>query len=398
MHLRALIARLAFAPTTNARSAMTLAGITLLLGLVLVLSVSCQQPGRFAAAQITPVQISNCSSQGINDGNAFVSKKLRILPAGVVLDSPAYQPPAGASAAGTIYSNDVAAAFGAAPPWFQDQLCDLSTVYINPDLNASEGVFFSSWGYRNPRTASKYIAISEQLWGPQGQGPAITFETYETQLLGALLLNYPGLQYQAAGYNSAKLTSGQLAILAALAHERGHILWYLVNNVTPGQGGSYTPKIICSDGRSFFVDWRSVDRPPIWRTFGDLQDNHPLDADGVTSDNVQASDLFNAAARKNRKAEPLLTAIYSRHGRWASAFASFSPDEDFVETFKLFVLTDPNGVNLISLPLYINGNLAGDIAADLASGNKKNPDLMAKINNCIVPYVGAQPLPLVRLR
>ena len=244
--------------------------------------------------------------------------------------------------------------------------------------------------------------MSQQLWGTQGKGPAIPFDTaYETGLLNTLLPNLSSVSYQNAQFNATKISSGQLAILAALAHERGHILWYLVNNVTTNPGASYKPDIPCSDNSDpgFFRDWRTVDPPPRWRSFGDLQDEHRTYAEtGIPSDNVQAADLFVAAVRKNPIVQNYLLAIYSSIGRWASAFATFSPDEDFVETFKLLVLADPSGVNLVSLPLYVNGQAAGDIPGDLARGNKMNPDLMAKINSCIAPYVGAQPLPLLRLR
>jgi hypothetical protein len=51
----------------------------------------------------------------------------------------------------------------------------------------------------------------------------------------------------------------------------------------------------------------------------------------------------------------LLHRIYGIGGHWASLFAAFSPDEDFVESFKLYVLanTVPTTTQLASLPITI---------------------------------------------
>jgi len=79
----------------------------------------------------------------------------------------------------------------------------------------------------------------------------------------------------------------------------------------------------------------------IWRSYGDVVGTHK-------NDDVQVQDILNAVPKPRqpdtRGAGGLLQRLYGLHGtnvpigRWASLFASFSPDEDFVETFKLFVL------------------------------------------------------------
>ena len=70
----------------------------------------------------------------------------------------------------------------------------------------------------------------------------------------------------------------------------------------------------------------------------------------VYLDDVDITKLVAALNKKKRnypEAGDLLHAIYSgqqldgtnaQNGRWASALAAFSTDEDFVETFQLFVL------------------------------------------------------------
>jgi hypothetical protein len=71
------------------------------------------------------------------------------------------------------------------------------------------------------------------------------------------------------------------------------------------------------------------------------------------------------------KAAADLQTIYS--GEWASLFATVAPDEDFVETYKLLVLTepsaDPTRQALTTLKVTIPGAKGADVLANL-----HNPD------------------------
>ena len=138
-------------PIRNARPVTKQGGIIPWLGLVIALCASCQQlTGPVRVTQISPVPINSCRNQGINynNGNAFVVQKLQMLSSVLVPSSPPISdPPSGTSAAGTIYAVDVAAAFAAAPQWFQDQLCDLTMIYINPNPpSTTDGIFFELVG------------------------------------------------------------------------------------------------------------------------------------------------------------------------------------------------------------------------------------------------------------
>jgi len=72
---------------------------------------------------------------------------------------------------------------------------------------------------------------------------------------------------------------------------------------------------------------------------------------------IQVSRLALAVGRQNfLDAGETLHKIFRRQGHWASVFAGFSPDEDFVETFKFYVLTQVVDHPLRSLPITFTGN------------------------------------------
>jgi hypothetical protein len=60
----------------------------------------------------------------------------------------------------------------------------------------------------------------------------------------------------------------------------------------------------------------------------------------------------------------ILHRIYS-DGRWASALAAFSPDEDYVETFELFVLMNA-GLRQIAITTYGRRRYSDNIVREVA--------------------------------
>jgi len=74
----------------------------------------------------------------------------------------------------------------------------------------------------------------------------------------------------------------------------------------------------------------------------------------------------------------------------AGALAAFSPDEDFVEAYEWYVLTNARSP-LTGLTIQISGHQGYDIPPGL-SGPGKGP-LRAKMD-CLRKYIQAQPWPL----
>ena len=211
--------------------------LILCLGLICVVEASCQPiptqpPKAFGAVGSIACQI---------DAVTFVKTKVFFL--SLPFDPQAtnqYHSPSGPIVGDNSppYSRDLIAAYNAAPPFFQGMLCGLDGVFIvknqcNTNPCVPGDVIDYSWGSREhpsqfpsgpPAKYGRYIAISQQLWRA-GQPPSLT--AYETGRLQHLLGDWtkrknnvspPSLSY-------AKPNSG-MSVLAALAHEFGHVLWW----------------------------------------------------------------------------------------------------------------------------------------------------------------------------
>src|SRR5207249_918553 len=206
-----------------------------------------------------------------------------------------------------------------------------------------------SWGFREP-DGDKYIGISLGLWKNDPGNPctpprrvcAPSFQTYHTRLIRALLKRtaekstlpphpIPAPDSDPPSVDVSPNTSA-LSVLATLAHEYGHILWFDTFVQPPGTLYVSNTDTFCAGNFYPTGSWQGlkVDIPPgRWIDFGDMR----LQPSG--SDVSQLPDLlrrgnYTAAAAR----------LYRIHAsrRWATALSAFSPDEDFVETFELSVL------------------------------------------------------------
>jgi hypothetical protein len=132
----------------------------------------------------------------------------------------------------------------------------------------------------------------------------------------------------------------------------------------------------------FSISWNfdpnssNILQAPGWRSYGGVADVRYIDHNGDPFI-VDIYDTYHG----NRPTATVLNNLYHMRRPWASYLASLSPDEDFVETYKLNVLLS----SLQNLPLSItfgNGNSASqkDIVADVIAGRKTA--LSNKIN-CI---------------
>ena len=169
------------------------------------------------------------------------------------------------------------------------------------------------------------------------------------------------------------------SVLATLAHEYGHVLWY--DTFVPKGGGPADPtgNGFC-DGHFYTAQtapWQyPVSAPPgRWLNFGQIRDQSPL-----TSPILPLPGLYGA--NLPGKAGDNLLRLYvggASGGPWASVLAAFSPDEDFVETFELSVLAsaEPAGATqplLQSMPITIPGSRGAppsfDVFTNLQPGNE----------------------------
>jgi hypothetical protein len=279
--------------------------------------------------------------------------------------NPALPPPQGlgTSIANTAFAAAVLNAFKLAPAIFQTRLCGLGSIFVNgPACGDLGSCMPNSWGYRAARDSTTHIAISAGLWGLAcPDGSAYAYHCFESDLL-ATLLHWPQSPAPPRYANAnAAADNLDMTILAALAHEVGHVHWYEAMNPShPGQG--YNPNLFC--GGVFFTDsWQTPIRrlPPIWRGFAERDNTHANPPQIVTVDTfIRNQDWPNAANA--------LDQLYQPTQPWASFFGALSPDEDFVETYKLYVMTNAqsgqiaNEGPLTSLPItFVNGRPPNDI-------------------------------------
>jgi hypothetical protein len=254
---------------------------------------------------------------------------------------------------------DLQRAFQIAPPLFQQMLCSLDGVYLDPTADNS------SWGFRDPRSFKEYIGLSIPVLWPDSSAPAVDLRTYETRRIRQIFL--PNVSGYGPYYGPALPdNTSQMTVLAALAHEAGHIFWYDVNR----PGGSYTYGF-CN--KHFLDSWANSTSPASWIRLGYLNSAENEHNDNSSSDNVKVSDIQNAINQNNpavqeQMVKTVLQSLYSKKGRWASGLAAFTPTEDLVETFQYVVLKNSDS-GFTSFPLFFQGSDGsltpiGDILSD----------------------------------
>jgi hypothetical protein len=247
-----------------------------------------------------------------------------------------------------------------------------------------------SWGFRDAATGKRYIGLN--LW--QGSSPAPYFYTAENTVFN-YLINYlygspidwgsAGQPYFDSKYSNDPVdTSSAMTVLAALAHELGHVRWYDINVPTPGGGYEWisSPLTQC-----FFFDksWKyNFNKPYLqpykWTNFGELANSlyvkHYM--------KPETKDLTNAANLS--KFSQALASLYGAPEPWPSLLASLTPVEDFVETYVFYALTTA-ATPLTSLRLnipYISSQT--DVVSDYLGPSKLTlSNKLACIKN-IPPY------------
>jgi hypothetical protein len=239
---------------------------------------------------------------------------------------------------------DLAAAFSLAPPNFLNELCGGSgnpavSLFVQ-DCPPAPGICtVGSWGYRQRATGARFIALSAGLW--QGNAPALSYPAFETAVIDNLV-GVPGL----ASYVSANNPSPEMTVLAVMAHEFGHILFWgrsALNRPCPHPPPGLDPIF-------WRIAWSRAAGPPPFHNFG-VQDNAgDQRIRGPSKDDV-ARNAGNPSVARG-----FLGHIYS--GDWAGLLANVAPDEDLIETYKFLVLTTARNVGrgpLTSLVFTIPG-------------------------------------------
>jgi hypothetical protein len=251
---------------------------------------------------------------------------------------------------------DLQTVFNAAPAFFKAQLCSLAGLYI-----ISPGATYStSWGFRDANL-HRYIGISDALWLVSGSNKALITLTYYLNnfVLPALL---HGIDVMPQYTNAANPNTGAMTLAAALAHEVGHVLWndFLVPNNFGGNPNftNFCPGIFPTASWSTSTPINQAS----WRRLGDVANdpNVILDqSDPTPGTNDPSPQELKILTLKNlisqgkfKKARNIIARMLASRRPWPSLFGAFSANEDFVETYALYVLMQ-QGLGLTSLPLQV---------------------------------------------
>lgn len=236
------------------------------------------------------------------------------------------------------YLNDIGNAFGIASPLLQNDLCgDLDYIFIDTDPANKPLV----WGLRERAHGNRiHVAINQQVLNDL-ENSLNPYSYYENKYIFYNLLNHQkinNLYYMTATPDNLKV-----AVLAILAHEYGHVIWWDKHIDQQKCTNDYRYYYQYSNWPNYYIgrgfhrfgqlnNGQTNDQPDVYRVLQDLDGQQP-------NPNSAISDL--------RK-------IYS--GEWASLFATVSLDEDFIETYKLWVLTQPQ-TGLTNLPIHFPDQL-----------------------------------------
>lgn len=293
-------------------------------------------------------------------------------------------PPQGLPVQGT-YADDLVDAYNLAPAPFRARLCGLDRIVLDQRQGGSwaSGVG-ASWGLRHrnpsPGSSGRYIVLSAGLWIGRP-----SYSRFEQQLLGSLL----PLNISFAANSNAD--TFDMSLLAALAHEMGHVRWYEI--VVPAANGyNYDFLQLCNG--SFFSSWQKLpdgglNSKPRFRKLLTLNErwDHPIrDAHSAPPQTGTIDRLANGHVSQAKIGDELdkfyvpdttVRDHLSRGAPWATFFAALAPDEDFVETYKLAVLmaaTSPLTSLAITMPgtkgLGVNHSYTADVPSDLLAKSK----------------------------
>lgn len=358
-----------------------------------------------AAVCIAAVPSASAGVCDANNAQSFINA-IEVLDQNYVLHPPgsaAYWPPFGVFLSqlnlppNSPIITDLMNAFQNAPPTFRARLCGatgtpgLNGIFINAkgcaqndptrcNLNSGGANFNRAWGFRSYDSSdfgATYMAISAaDLW--RSGNSARPLSNYETQLLQS----FPGWSGATVAPASPDGSgthpdTSWMSVLAAMAHEVGHVRW--VQTIVPEPGGGYDLSLLigCPTG-DFFAGWayNSTDDlvpPNRWRPF-----RNRSSASGHAVDHSSAPFLFGPFGLDNpQTANSDLWSLYQPGQPWASLFAAQTPDEDVVESYVLAVLTgyDPIAIRyngpLTSMPVNIpNTPSSPDVVNDLVTGHK----------------------------
>src|SRR5215472_627764 len=184
--------------------------------------------------------------------------------------------PVGTSPVPEMYCTALANAYNAADRSLKDALDSLTNTFIVQNQDSCAGAEYCSWGYIDKLSGDgthTYIGLSSALWNSDGTPKFSTYSAFAEQTVRTLLLG--------ANFNPISIQADpdgpSLALIAALAHEMGHIKWW-----ADGVQTSACQDSVVAGNTSFAsIAWSNAQNTPAWRFFG-VGDLQSINADRLT--------------------------------------------------------------------------------------------------------------------
>ena len=279
-------------------------------------------------------------------------------------------------------TQDLNDAFNKAPNWFRAHLCSLSGIYISPagcanfstnnyQCQGMQGsIMKGAWGFRsfynrgNPASpnydlGNRYISVPARLWADRSgtaTSHALAFNIFEDILLGELASWRDPIPGQTQGPHislAATPNNSWITVLAAMAHEYGHVQWadtvLALDPNDPGHTGAgsnnykFDQLTNCTlpSGASFdfyqYWDYRSSGNPNTnkLRPKGNWRSFHARDTADPNNEKAEHNRLpwisqFDDTNLTVDDKSDLFFLLYQFNQPWATYFGSLTPDEDFV--------------------------------------------------------------------
>lgn len=352
------------------------------IGVICVSSTACEpSPPQFPVSGPAPRPALTCDHT--SSGSTFVAAKVSKLSTGfnpVLAAAPLPANNMGPVTQQDSYYNTLTNAFDAAPDFFKDNLCGLDAVYIvqntcNGTCTPAD-LINNSFGMRAYQTtgAPRYIATSVQLL----LNPTLTLSSYETQRLIYLLQN---LSTEASAwphpptYQAAPDTL-VYSVLAAFAHEYGHVLWY--GSFVSQPGKNIDRLTIYCQGKnkfnSFYPNgyWDQVTLSfNRWISFAQRQNNYHIPHLNQLKNQLDQHHFFP-------QADKALHDALADKGV-ADLLSVFSSNEDFVTAYELHVLKEAQ-LTMLSVQMYDNsGAVVPSDTVDILGKLSSGTDLSEKV-------------------
>jgi hypothetical protein len=370
-----------------------------------------------------------CRAAGINDSVGFVNQRVRMLKSfaflnnGYGADGRYHRPVFDPDPPREPYFSDLRTAFETAPDYLAEKLCTLTQfVFIDPQSYDRAPYGWSYWEVngapQGPQAdgTGRYIAVVQSVWNP----PGLTLAGLEQLVFTKVLNIAPGSVFgdvTTSPPSVARLDGrpDPLFLVAILAREIGLMINFQYDVTTRKDDG--VANRICNGNTFQSISWKPI------KPFSEKGHIHLLGEEVDPAfvvprqrvarpsdirrlyDNVFPQD-FPAAAAALAQIYGVAAARPQRARRagqagaveWANMLATATPDDDFVETYRMVALQDAGvtalNVTFLTRPQTTSADVIANLdGSPLSSDGSPLSSKVSCVRSNFAPMPGTLPKP-----